>query len=62
VRYLDYNNNELAGGQDLWSIRFTADYSFSRNLTAILFYDHQFSQAVISTAFPITNIRGGFTL
>ena len=62
VRYLDYNNNELAGGQDLWSIRLTADYSFSRNLTAIFFYDHQFSQAVISTAFPITNIRGGFTL
>ena len=62
VRYLDYNNNELAGGQDMWSIKFTADYSFSKNLTAIFFYDHQFSQAVISTSFPITNIRSGFTL
>lgn len=62
VRYLDYDNNELGGGQDMWSIKFTADYSFSKNLTAILFYDHQFSQAVISTSFPITNIRGGFTL
>jgi len=62
VRYLDFNNNELAGGQDLWSLRLTADYSFSRNLTAIFFYDHQFTQAVISTAFPITNIRSGFTL
>ena len=62
VRYLDYNNNQLGGGQNLWSIKFTADYSFSKNFTAILFYDHQFSKAVISTSFPITNIRSGFTL
>ncbi|MEZ4854031.1 MAG: cell surface protein SprA [Flavobacterium sp.] len=62
VRYLDYDNNELGGGQDMWSIKFTADYSFSKNLTAIFFYDHQFSQAVVSTSFPITNIRAGFTL
>ena len=62
VRYLDYNNNQLGGGQDLWSARVTADYSFSKNLTAIFFYDHSFSQAVISTSFPITNIRTGFTL
>lgn len=62
VRYLDYDNNQLGGGQDMWSIKLTADYSFSKNLTAIFFYDHQFSQAVISTSFPITNIRSGFTL
>ncbi len=62
VRYLDYNNNQLGGGQDMWSVKFTADYSFSKNMTAIVFYDHQFSQAVISTSFPITNIRAGFTL
>ena len=62
VRYLDYNNNELGGGQDMWSVKFTADYSFSRNLTAIFYYDHQFSQAVISTSFPITNIRAGLTI
>ncbi|KGO96573.1 T9SS outer membrane translocon Sov/SprA [Flavobacterium enshiense] len=62
VRYLDYDNNQLGGGQDIWSIKFTADYSFSRNLTAIFYYDHSFSKAVISTTFPITNIRSGFTL
>lgn len=62
VRYLDYNNNQLGGGQDMWSIKFTADYSFSKNFTAIFFYDHQFSQAVISTSYPITNIRSGITL
>jgi len=62
VRYLDYDNNELAGGQNIWSAKLTADYAFSKNLTAIFFYDHTFSQAVISTAFPLTNIRSGFTL
>lgn len=62
VRYLDYDNNQLGGGQDIWSVRFTADYAFSKNLTAIFYYDHSFSQAVISTAYPLTNIRSGFTL
>lgn len=62
VRYLDYNNNQLGGGQNIWTFKLTADYSFSRNLTAIFFYDHQFSKAVISTAFPITNVRSGLTI
>jgi cell surface protein SprA len=62
VRYLDYNNNQLGGGQNIWTFKLTADYSFSKNLTAILYYDHSFSKAVISTSFPLTNIRGGFTL
>lgn len=62
VRYLDYDNNQLGGGQNLWSLKVTADYSFSKNLTAIFYYDHSFSKAVISTSYPITNIRSGFTL
>ena len=62
VRYLDYDNNQLAGGQNIWSIKLTADYAFSKNLTAIFYYDHAFSKAVISTSFPLTNIRSGFTL
>lgn len=62
VRYLDYDNNQLGGGQNIWSVKFTADYAFSKNLTAIFYYDHSFSKAVISTAYPLTNIRTGFTL
>ncbi|UYW02634.1 cell surface protein SprA [Flavobacterium agricola] len=62
VRYLDYEYSELTAGQDIWSIRVSADYSFSRNLTALFYYDHTFSQAVISTTFPTTNIRAGLTL
>jgi hypothetical protein len=25
VRYLDYDNNQLAGGQNIWSLKLTAD-------------------------------------
>ncbi|MDV6170280.1 cell surface protein SprA [Flavobacterium sp. DG1-102-2] len=62
IRYLDYDNNQLGGGQNIWSVKFTADYAFSKNLTAIFYYDHSFSKAVISTSYPLTNIRSGFTL
>lgn len=62
VRYLDYGNSQSGGGQDMWSLRLTADYMLSKNLTAIFFYDHSFSKAVISTMYPITNIRAGFTM
>ena len=62
VRNLDYNNNQLGGGQNIWSAKLTADYALSKNLTAIFFYDHSFSKPVISTSFPLTNIRCGFTM
>ncbi len=62
VRQLDYDSNRLVGGQQLWSVRLTADYAFSRNLTAIFFYDHSFNSPIVSTAFPLTNIRSGFTI
>lgn len=62
VRYLDYNKNQLVSGQNIWSLKLTADYTLSKNLTAIFYYDHSFSKAVVSTTFPLTNIRSGFTL
>ncbi|MFP9099497.1 cell surface protein SprA [Flavobacterium sp. RHBU_24] len=62
IRYLDYDNNQLGGGQNIWTLKLTADYAFSKNLTAIFYYDHSFSQAVISTSYPLTTIRTGFTL
>ncbi|PWA10156.1 T9SS outer membrane translocon Sov/SprA [Flavobacterium laiguense] len=62
VRYLDYVNNQLAAGQNIWTLNLTADYSLSKNLTIIFYYNHSFSKPVISTSFPLTNIRSGFTL
>ncbi len=62
VRYLDYDNNQLGGGQNIWTLKLTGDYAFSKALTAIFYYDHSFSKAVISTSYPVTTIRTGFTL
>jgi len=62
IRYLDINNSQTTAGQDIWTINFTTDYALSKNLTAIFYYDHTFSEYAISTAFPQTTIRSGITL
>ena len=62
IRNLDVDNNQITSGQNLMSIKFTADYALSKNLNALFFYDHSFSQFAVSTAFPQTTINTGFTL
>lgn len=62
IRNLNIDNSQVTAGQTIYSIRFTSDYALSKNLTALFFYDHTFSRFAISTAFPQTNIRSGFTL
>ncbi|MCK8522441.1 cell surface protein SprA [Aquimarina sp. D1M17] len=62
IRYLDLDNTQVTAGQDIYGLKLTADYALSKNLTALFFYDHTFSEYSISTAFPQTTIRGGFTL
>jgi cell surface protein SprA len=62
IRYLDLDNNQVSAGQTIWSMRYAADYAFSKNLTAIFYFDYAFSEYAISTSFPQTTIRSGFTL
>ncbi|HSI70497.1 MAG TPA: cell surface protein SprA, partial [Gillisia sp.] len=62
IRYLDLESSQVIAGQDLWAINFTADYALSKNLTALIYYDHTFSEYAVSTAFPQTTIRSGVTL
>lgn len=62
VRYLDIANSQTTAGQTLYGAQLTVDYALSKNLTALFYYDHTFSKYAISTAFPQTNIRSGFTL
>ena len=42
LRSLNVDNNQVTAGQTLWSIKVTADYILSRNITALFFYDHNF--------------------
>ena len=62
IRYLDIDNNQVTSGQTIWNFKYSADYDFSRNLTGIFYFDYSFSEYAISTAFPQTTIRSGFTM
>ncbi|MEH6763868.1 MAG: cell surface protein SprA [Aequorivita antarctica] len=62
VRYLDIQNNQTTAGQTIYGAQLSIDYALSKNLTALFYYDHTFSKYAISTAFPQTTIRSGFTL
>ncbi|WP_372753707.1 cell surface protein SprA [Mariniflexile sp.] len=62
IRYLDLENNQVTSGQTIWALKYTADYAFSKNLTGIFYFDYTFSEYAISTAFPQTTIRSGFTI
>jgi cell surface protein SprA len=62
IRPLDVTNSQVTAGQTIWNVKYTADYAFSKYLTAIFYFDYAFSDFAISTAFPQTSIRTGFTL
>ncbi len=62
IRYLDLENNQVTAGQTIWGVKYTADYAFSKNLTAIFYFDYTFSDFAISTSFPQTSVRSGITL
>ena len=62
IRYLDLENNQVTNGQTIYGFKYNANYSFSKNLTGIFYFDYTFSEYAISTAFPQTTIRSGITL
>jgi cell surface protein SprA len=62
IRAVDEDNNQISGGQRLFSIKFTADYRLSNSLTASFYYNHQTSKYAISTTFPRQAINGGFNI
>ncbi|EDP72451.1 hypothetical protein FBALC1_15157 [Flavobacteriales bacterium ALC-1] len=62
IRYLDLENNQITAGQTIWGLKYTASYAFSKNLSAIFYFDYTFSDFAISTSFPQTSLRSGITL
>ncbi|WP_449421148.1 T9SS outer membrane translocon Sov/SprA [Pustulibacterium marinum] len=62
IRSLDIDNNQVTAGQTVWSAKFTADYALTKNINMQFYYDHTFSKFAISTAYPQTTIRSGFSV
>ena len=44
LRNLEYDNNQVTAGLKLMSIKITADYAISKNITSLFFYDHNLTQ------------------
>ncbi|WP_159021885.1 cell surface protein SprA [Formosa sp. L2A11] len=62
IRYLDLDNTQITSGQTIWALKYTADYTFSKNLSAIFYFDYSFSEYAISTSYPQTTLSSGLTL
>ena len=60
VRSVNSDNDQISGGQKLFSLKLSADYRLNSNLTASFYYNHQTSKYAISTTFPRQSINAGF--
>jgi len=62
IRDLNEDNTQVTGGQNMTSIKASADYALSKRLTLKLYYDQNLTKYALSTAFPTSNIRFGFSM
>jgi cell surface protein SprA len=59
---IDDDNEQVTGGQRLFSFKLFADYAMNKNLTASFYYDQNSSVYAISTTFPRQSISSGFSV
>ncbi len=62
IRSIDIDNNQVTGGQRLFSLKFNADWALNSNLLASFFYDQNSSRFLISNTFPRNSINAGISL
>ncbi len=62
VRDVDVDNSQITGGQRIFTLKFLADYAFSRSLTMSFYYDHNTAKYAVSTSFPRTAFNTGLML
>jgi len=53
---------QATSGNTAWTIKFSADYQFSKMLQMKLYYDRQVNTPLISTSYPTVNSDFGMTL
>ncbi len=59
IRKINENITQASSGNKIVSIRFTADYVFSRKINLQLFFDHQSTAPLISTSYPVSSTNMG---
>ena len=62
IRSVDEENSQITGGENLFGLKFIADYNLSSNLTASLYYNHQTFKYAVSTTFPRQSINAGINI
>jgi len=62
IRDLSEDNTQVTGGQNMTSIKGSADYALSKRLTLKVYYDQNLTKYALSTAFPTSNARFGFSV
>lgn len=55
------DESQLTRGQEITSIKFTADYGLTKNLNLQFFYDQSISNYKISTIYPLNTLRSGIS-
>ncbi|MRI62536.1 cell surface protein SprA [Ornithobacterium rhinotracheale] len=59
IRRILTDDLQISGGQKLFSLKFNAQYMFSKNFNVSLFYDQMITKYKISTAYPLSTLRAG---
>jgi cell surface protein SprA len=54
--------NQASAGQQIISIKISADYVLSEKVTLRAFYDQTITKPVVSSSFPTNNANGGISL
>jgi cell surface protein SprA len=61
IRRLIERDSEVTGGQNVLSLKFSADYNFTQNFNLKFFYEQMVTKYKISTAYPLSTIRAGLS-
>ncbi|MFT7344068.1 MAG: cell surface protein SprA [Lentimonas sp.] len=62
IRKVVENTNQATAGQRVFSIKTSADYNLSNNLTIQFYYDQQITDPKVASAFPTGNLSTGLKL
>jgi len=62
IRTIDTGNTQVTGGQNIFSLKMSADYNLNKNLIATFYYDQSASRYAISTSFPRQSVSSGISI
>lgn len=62
IRKIVENTNQATAGQNVVSIRSSADYQMGKNLTVALYYDQTLTNPKVATSYPTGNTSAGIRL